>query len=119
MKVVVKKPGIEPEIIEVEDLRAINKLVGNLDESGEGLNHTGTEIREPIVNGIDVYTKSDALFNIELGQNLWDSRNSAVICGTVVFAGCNENNQVCSLTEEQIAYCLEYIKKQEYEKEFD
>jgi hypothetical protein len=62
--------------------------------------------------------KDDAVFNAQLEDNLWNTSNNAIICGTIVFAGFNEKNTKieaggCSLTEEQISYCLDFIDKQE------
>lgn len=116
MKVIVKHPGKEPEITEVDGIAAINKLVGNVDENGNGRDHAGSDVREAIADGIDEYVKENAAYNTELERNLWSSNNFSLFCGTVVFAGYNRENRAdcgaCSLTDEQIAFCLAYIERQ-------
>ena len=116
MRVIVKHPGMEPEVIEVESIQAINKLVGNVDEDGNGWDHVGSDERQGIAPGVDKYMKSDAVFNSELEGNLWSSSGASLICGTIVFAGYDNDQKTdygaCSLTDEQIKYCIEYIYNQ-------
>ncbi len=117
MLVVVKEPGLEPEIREVNGISEINKIVGNIDEDGNGYNHGGSDIREPIGKGVDIYMYGAAVYNLDFGEsNLWTQNNRGVICGTVVFAGFDpddsSNSGACSLTEEQIEHCRMYIDKQ-------
>ena len=116
MRVIVKRPHMEPEITEVEGISAINQLVGNVDEAGNGWNHGGTDIRMAIFKGIDQYVKDDAANNLSLEENLWDRRGMCVFCGTIVFAGYDNeirtNCGACSLTDEQIEKCLDYIEQQ-------
>lgn len=113
MRVIIKKPGEKPKTIEVLNLSEINKLVGNVDEDGNGWNHGGSDIRMLIGPGIDQYCKDDAISNVELGPNLWSYNDNAMYFGTVVFAGCDKNYDLCSLTDEQIQYCLRYISEKE------
>ena len=115
MKVILKKPKMDPEVIDVENLCAINKLVGNLDESGNGLNFAGSDERMSIAQGIDMYVKSDANFNTSLKANIWTKDGFTLICGPVVFAGYNKG-VVCSLTEEQIKVCIAFIEEQKYDE---
>ena len=111
MKVIVKRPGLDYEICELESISKINELVGNVDENGNAYNHGGSDIREAIAKNIDMYMNESALFNNKLKPNLWNQSDSALICGTVVFAGHDKDNhaKACSLTQEQIDYCKEYI----------
>lgn len=119
MRVIVKHPGMEPEVIEVESIQAINKLVGNVDEDGNGWDHVGSDERQEIgsgIDGVDIYCRFNAAFNIELKENLWFNDNH-LLCGTVVFAGYDNKNKktnygACSLTDEQIENCLTYIGRQ-------
>lgn len=117
MRVIVKKPNQEAEICEVSGIAEINKLVGNLDENGNGSKYVGSDIRQFIGKNVDIYVKDDALLHPELGANLRTPSNNAIHYGTIVFAGLDENNGkvefgACSLTDEQIEYCFSYIAKQ-------
>ena len=111
MKVILKKPKMDPEVIDVENLCAFNKLVGNVDESGNGLNFVVSDERMSIAPGIAMYIKSDADFISSLEANIWTKNGSTLICGPVVFVGYN-NGTVCSLTEEQIKECISFIEEQ-------
>ena len=108
MKVVIKKPGENLKIIEVKDLREINKLTGNIDENGEGYDYTGSDLRKSVFDGIDMYVNENAPFAFELGQNFWDVSGFNVYYGNVIFAGFDRNSGgdygVCSLSNEQIDY---------------
>lgn len=117
MKVIIKKPGEKAEIYEVSGIQEINKLVGNIGDNGEGYNYVGSDIRQNIGRHIDMYVKEDAIFNPELKENLWVT-DYALVCGTIIFAGYDKNNLekdygACSLTAEQIEYCLNFIAKKE------
>ena len=61
------------------------------------------------------YCKDDAINNFPLGPNLWSSNNMALYFGTIVFAGFDKNFDLCSLTDEQIQYCIDYCGKQAVE----
>ena len=119
MKVIVKKPGLEPEICEVNGIVEINQLVGNVDENGIGYNCGGTDIRMHIGKQVDMYVKDDSANNFDYKPNLWSRNDSYVLHGTIVFAGYDKNirdeDGACSLTDEQIDYCLKYIVKQKFE----
>ena len=116
MRVIVKYPGKEPEVMEAEGIRDINKLVGNVDEQGNGWDHTSSDIRSFIADGIDEYVKANAAYNPELEPNLWSSDDFNVWCGTVVYTGYDSEKPTdcgaCSLTDEQIEFCLSYIERQ-------
>lgn len=115
MKVVVKNPNEAMKVVEVADLKEINKIVGNVDANGEGLNTTGSDYRQGVFDGIDIHMNGAAILNSELPENFWDVGGFRLYCGSVVFAGYDKNNGdrfgVCSLTEEQIKYLKENIKK--------
>ena len=113
MKVILKKPKMDPEVIDVENICAINKLVGNLDDLGNGLKTVGSDTRMLIAPGIDMYTKDDANFNQSLEANIWTEDGFGLICGSIVFAGYNKG-VVCSLTEKQIKKCISFIEKYKY-----
>ena len=36
IKIIVKEPGVMPEIVEIEGMSEINKIIGNVDEQGNG-----------------------------------------------------------------------------------
>ncbi len=116
MKVIVKHPRMDPEVTDVDGISAINKLIGNTDAKGNGLGYTGSDVREPIAPGIDIWVNANGVYNNALKGNLWSSDDMRLFCGTVVFAGYDGNNKVdagaCSLTEEQIRWCLAHIEKQ-------
>ena len=115
MKVIIKEPGKNPVITEVEDMVTINKIVGNVDGNGNGVDTTGSDSRGSIGKGIDQYNKDDALNNLRLDGNLWNQYDTGVLCGNIVFAGYDPNSKAnfgaVSLTDEQIKYCLEYIEE--------
>lgn len=115
MKVVVKKPNEAMQVVEVADLKEINKIVGNVDANGEGLTYTGSDFRQGVFDGIDIHMNGLAVFNPDLPRNFWDVGGFKLYCGAVVFAGYNENSQnlfgVCSLTDAQIEYLKENIHK--------
>ena len=118
MRILVKYPGKAPEVIEVEGMRDINKLTGNVDADGNGVYDTGTDYRTSIGPGVDLYCKTNAAYNTDLEPNLWNANNFILLCGTIVFAGyddtCIENFGACSLTDEQIEYCRMFAAKQQY-----
>lgn len=104
MKVVVKRPNEEPQVIEVSGLEEINKIVGNVDRNGNGINKAGSDTRGGVLPGIDMYVNDHALFNPFLPENFWDKSGKHLYCGNVVFAGYNRTVGgfgVCSLTDEQ------------------
>ena len=39
IKIIVKNPGVMPEIVEIEGMSEINKIIGNVDEQGNGWNY--------------------------------------------------------------------------------
>ena len=114
MRVLVKKPGQEPEIMELGSLVDINKIVGNLDENGNGLREPSSDIRMTIGPKIDEYCKADALINFDMEPNIWNHNNMGVLHGTVIFTGIDVDDHFnpCSLTDDQIAFCLDYINRQ-------
>ena len=115
MRVLIKEPDSVLRIAEVEGLREINELVGNVDRNGEGLASTGSDFRQEVFDNIDMHMNDSAIFNVELRNNFWDVRGRNLYCGTVVFAGYDSNSSeqygVCSLTEEQIDYFRKNIGK--------
>lgn len=115
MKVIVKNPNDVMKVVEVAGLREINKIVGNVDANGEGLNETGSDCRQAIFHGIDMHMNARAMFNSKLPENFWDVSGFKLYCGSVVFAGYDENSPdpfgVCSLTDEQMEYLKENIHK--------
>ena len=116
MKVIIKRPGKNGEIAEVEGLSEINKICGNVDSDGNGLDRTSSDIRMEIYRGIDMYVKEDAINRKELGANLWAPGDGFVLFGNSVFAGYDEKLEgcgVCSLTDEQVQKVMEFIAKQE------
>ena len=114
IKIIVKKPGAMPEIVEVEGMCEINKIIGNVDEQGNGWNHAGTDARMQIGPGIDEYCKADAVNNFDFKKNLWNHFDNAVLFGNIIFAGWDSTKlDVCSLTDAQIKYCFEYITSKE------
>ena len=114
MKVVVKNPNEAMKVIEVADLKEINKIIGNVDKNGEGLDETGSDYRQGVFDGIDIHMNGRAVFNPELPENFWNAMGSRLYCGSVVFAGYDQNAEdpfgVCSLTDEQIEYLKENIR---------
>ena len=108
MKVLIKRPHASLEVIEVSDLKEINKLTHNVDENGEGLKSTGSDSRQSVFSGIDMYMNESALFNTSLPENFWDKNGNRLYCGNVIFAGYNPESGgaygECSLTEEQIEH---------------
>ena len=117
MKVIVKHPGMEPEVIDVGGIPDINKLTGNIDENGNGLDHINSDMRGSVAPGVDEYLYAKAAYNSKLGENLWSSDDVLLYCGTIVFAGYDKDKTTdwgaCSLTEGQIEWCLSYIARQE------
>ena len=115
MKVIIKRPNESMQIIEVKNLKEINKLLGNIDENGEADSSTGSDYRQGIFKGIDMYVNGNALFNANLPKNFWDINGDRLYCGNVVFAGYDSNARkeygVCSLTDEQIDYLMKNIRK--------
>ena len=115
MKVVVKNPNELMRVIEVSGLKEINKIVGNVDENGEGLNETGSDFRQGIFYGIDMHMNGAARINTDLPKNFYDMSGLRLYFGSVVFAGYDQNAEdpfgVCSLTDEQIEYLKENIRK--------
>lgn len=115
MKVVIKKPGKDGEIAEVEGLSAINKICGNVDENGNGKNRTSSDMRCQIYKGVDMYVKEDAINSVDLGGNLWAPGDMYVLFGNIVFAGYDEHAEgcgVCSLTDEQVQKVFDFIARQ-------
>ena len=115
MKVIIKRPGEAGKIAEVEGLPEINKICGNVDSDGNGVNRASSDIRMEIDSGVDMYVKSDAINNFDLEENLWAPGNNAVFFGNIVFAGYNgklESYGVCSLTDEQVQKVMDFIAKQ-------
>ena len=114
IKVIVKKPGAMPEIVELEGMSEINKIIGNVDEQGNGWNDASSDTRMEVGPCIDEYCKADAVNNFALEQNLWNHFDSAVLFGNIIFAGYDSTNyDLCSLTDAQIKYCFEYIASKE------
>ena len=115
MKVIIKRPGEDGEIAEVEGLPEINKICGNVDSDGNGVNRLNSDIRMEIYRGVDMYVKEDAINNFDLEQNLWTPGNGNVLFGNIVFAGYDEKLEgygVCSLTDEQVQIVMDFIAKQ-------
>ena len=69
MKVIVKNPNEAMKVIEVADLKEINKIIGNVDKNGEGLDETGSDYRQGVFDGIDIHMNGRAVFNPELPEN--------------------------------------------------
>ena len=118
MKVIVKNPGLDPGLCEVSGITEINKLVGNVDENGNGVNDVNSDMRTDIGRNVDMYMNEHAAFNTKLEGNLWSPNNSTLFCGTIVFAGYSQDNckvdfGACSLTQDQIDFCLDYINRQD------
>ena len=114
IKAIIKKPGVKPEIVELEGMCEINKILGNVDEQGNGWNYASSDTRMEIGLGIDEYCKEDAINNFNFEQNLWNHFDSAVLFGNIIFAGWDSSKfEVCSLTNEQIKYCFDYISSKE------
>lgn len=115
LKVVIKRPDEQMQIIEVKDLREINKLLGNLDEKGEGENTTGSDYRTGVFQGIDMHVNANSLFNTDLPKNFWDIKGKNLYCGNVIFTGYDSNKRkeygVCSLTDNQIDYLTKNINQ--------
>ncbi len=122
MKIIVKKPGKPYELCEVSGISEINKLVGNVDSDGNGYNHGGSDIREPIGKDVDMYVKEDAGWNADFRPNLWHPNGFVKYCGTVAFAGYDSDSYdecgACSLTDEQIGYCAQFIEENEIERDW-
>lgn len=115
MKVIIKRPGESGKIVEVTGLSEINKICGNVDSDGNGVNRTSSDIRMGIHSGIDMYVKEDAINNFDLDENLWAPGDMAVLFGNIVFAGYDgqlEGYGVCSLTDEQVQIVMDFIAKQ-------
>ena len=114
MRVVVKEPHKNGEVRELEDICAINQFVGNVDENGKGYDHGGTDIRNEIAKGIDMYVKEDAAYHPDLEGNLWSFNDMYLLCGNIVFAGYDPNvkSGACSLTDEQIETVMQFIERQ-------
>ena len=101
MKVVVKNPNEAMKVIEVADLKEINKIIGS-------------DYRQGVFDGIDIHMNGRAIFNPELPENFWNTMGSRLYCGSVVSAGYDpygEGFGVCSLTDEQIKYLKDNIRK--------
>jgi hypothetical protein len=116
MIVIVKEPGKHFEKRDVEGIEEINRLVGNVDENGKGVNYGSSDTRDFIAPGIDMYCNANALYNNDLEPNLWNKSDTGVLCGTVVFAGYDQedtmNAGAVSLKEEQIEIISSFINKQ-------
>lgn len=115
MKVIIKRPGEIGKIAEVEGLSEINKICGNVDSDGNGVNSVSSDMRMSIYSGIDMYVKEDAINNFDLDENLWAPGNGAVFFGNIVFAGYDGQAGgygVCSLTDEQEQIVMDFIAKQ-------
>lgn len=115
MKVIIKRPGEDGKIAEVEGLPEINKICGNMDSNGNGLAMASSDTRMEIDDGVDMYIKTDAINNFDLDENLWAPNNNAVFFGNIVFAGYDsqlEGYGVCSLTDEQVQKVMDFIAKQ-------
>ena len=116
MKVIIKRPGENGKIAEVAGLPEINKICGNVDSDGNGLDWASSDIRMEIDSGVDMYVKSDAINNFDLEENLRAPGNNAVFFGNIVFAGYDgqlEGYGVCSLTDEQVQKVMDFIAQQE------
>ena len=114
IKIIVKEPGVMPEIVEVEGMSEINKIIGNVDEQGNGWNYANSDTRMPIGPYIDEYCKADAMFNVNFEGNLWDDFDNGVLCGNIIFAGWDSSQgKICSLTDDQIKFCFDYIVSKE------
>ena len=111
MKVIIKRPGEDGKIAEVAGLPEINKICGNVDSDGNGVNRTGSDMRMPIYSGIDMYVKEDAINNFDFEENLWAPGDGAVLFGNIVFAG-YDGHGICSLTDEQVQIVMDFIAKQ-------
>lgn len=110
IKIIVKKPGVMPEIVEIEGMSEINKIIGNVDEQGNGWDYASSDTRMQIGPNIDEYCKADAINNFNFEENLWNHFDSAVLFGNIIFAGWDSSKaDVCSLTDDQIKYCFNYI----------
>ena len=115
MRVIIKRPGENGKIAEVAGLSEINKICGNIDGNGNGLDRASSDIRMEIDRGVDMYVKSDAINNFDLEENLWAPGNNAVFFGNIVFAGYDgqsEGDGVCSLTDEQVQKVMDFIARQ-------
>ena len=116
MKVIIKRPGEAGKIAEVEGISEINKICGNVDSNGNGLDRPISDIRMEIERGVVMFVKSDAINNFALEKNLWAPGDGAVVFGNIVFAGYDrqlEGYGVCSLTDEQVQKVMDFIAKQE------
>lgn len=115
MKVVIKRPNEQLQIIEVNDLKEINKLLGNFTENGEVDSSTGSDYRQGVFKGIDMHVNGNSLFNADLPKNFWDVKGNRLYCGNVIFTGYDLNTAkecgVCSLTDEQIDYLMKNISR--------
>ena len=115
MKVVIKRPNEKLQIIEVKDLKEINKVLGNFVENGEVDSSTGSDYRQEIFKGIDMYVNKNSLFNPNLPKNFWDVNGNRLYCGNVIFTGYDSSTKkeygVCSLTDEQIDYLTKNIRQ--------
>ena len=110
IKTIVKKPGIGPEIVELEGMSEINTILGNVDEQGNGWDYASSKTRMQIGPGIDEYCKADAINNFNFEENLWNDFDSAVLFGNIIFAGWDSSKRdICSLTDDQVKYCFDYI----------
>ncbi len=116
MKVIVKEPGKKARVAEVSGIREINQLCGNFDKNGAPLSEVTSDTRGPIGEDVDMYCNEKSAVNPGLGANLWGPNNSAMYCGTLVFAGYSgdvrENFGAVSLNDEQTKFVLGFIKKQ-------
>lgn len=116
MRVLVKKPGFDAEICEVNGLQGINKLVGNVDENGHGLKTTGSDARMSIGNDVDLYMYVNARHEHHKKPNIWSDDDNGIVYGTIVFAGYDSIHGadfgVCSLSDEQIYLARTYINLQ-------
>ena len=115
MKVIIKRPGEDGKIAEVAGLPEINKICGNVDSDGNGVNRTSSDIRMAIYRGVDMYVKEDAINNFDFEENLWAPGDGAILFGNIVFAGYDGQAGgygVCSLTDEQVQKVMDFIAKQ-------
>ena len=114
IKVVIKRPNEQMQIIEVKDLKEINELLCNFNEKGEADSSTGSDYRQGIFKGIDMHMNGNSLFNANLSKNFWDVNGNRLYCGNVIFTGYDSNERkeygVCSLTDEQIDYLAKNIR---------
>lgn len=85
MRVVIKNPNEAMKITDVENLKEINKLVGNVDENGEGLAVTNGNICQEVFDGIgiEMYVNENSNMSLSLKRNFWDVKGNVLYGGTV------------------------------------